>query len=90
MTNQPNTAQPVNIILPRQTKSIWAAFFLTLLFGPIGLLYASIAGGIILSIVAILLGLISFGVGALIAWPLSIIWAVTAAILSKRRSAVRV
>jgi len=64
-------------------KSVVAAFFLTLLFGPLGLLYASVAGGIIMIILALIIGAVTFGFGILITWPVAIIWGVIAAAASK-------
>ena len=51
-------------------KSYWASFFLTLFLGPLGLLYSSIAGGLILLIVAIVTALTVFV--PIICWVISI------------------
>lgn len=83
------TAAPgQHITLQHPSKSIWAAFFLTLLFGPIGLLYASIAGGILLSVAALVLVPLTAFLAAPVIWILSIIWGITAAALSKTRKTV--
>jgi len=54
-------------------KSYILSLILTLLFGPLGLFYSSLAGAIALTTVAIILGSIIFVVGALVTWPFSII-----------------
>ncbi|ETX13634.1 hypothetical protein OCH239_09370 [Roseivivax halodurans JCM 10272] len=72
------------IIVARQEKSVIAAFLLTFLFGPLGLLYATIGGGIFLIIVAMIIGAATLGIGALLTWPIAMIWAVLAARASKR------
>ncbi|WP_339818630.1 hypothetical protein [Sulfitobacter dubius] len=72
------------IVHAKPQKSVVAAFFLTFLFGPLGLLYATVAGGVVMIILAILIGAVTLGFGALITWPLSIIWGVIAAMMSKR------
>lgn len=54
-------------------KSRVTSFVLTLLFGPLGLLYSSVVGGIIMIILAITLGAATAGVGAIIIWIASII-----------------
>lgn len=82
MTDAPT--HTTTIIHAKPQKSVVAAFFLTLFFGPLGLLYATVAGGIVLIILAILIGVVTFGFGALITWPVSIIWGVVAAMMSKR------
>ena len=60
-------------------KSTGVAFLLAFLFGPLGLLYASPVGGIVLFFV----GIISFFflpvIGFILIWIISIIWAVVAA-----------
>jgi hypothetical protein len=55
-----------------QEKSQVLQFALTLVLGPIGLLYGSPAAGITLFICAMLLALGSGGFGALLVWPISI------------------
>ncbi|MDB5130170.1 MAG: hypothetical protein JWQ85_4402 [Mucilaginibacter sp.] len=42
-----NSSQPQIIIIAKQ-KSVGTAFLLAFLFGPLGLLYASILGGIVI------------------------------------------
>jgi hypothetical protein len=51
-------------------KSRWISFVLTLLFGPLGLLYSSIAGGLILLVIAIVT--IPTIVGPIVCWVLAI------------------
>lgn len=53
-----------------QEKSRGTSFILTLLFGPLGLLYASVAGGIVLCIIAFLTFYTI--IGPIIVWVLSI------------------
>jgi|AntRauTorcE11898_2_1112593.scaffolds.fasta_scaffold05943_5 hypothetical protein len=72
-----------NVIVTRAPKSAIAAFFLTFLFGPLGLLYASIGGGIFLILCAIILVPLTGGLGALFIWPVAMIWGVLAAMASK-------
>jgi sterol desaturase/sphingolipid hydroxylase (fatty acid hydroxylase superfamily) len=56
-------------------RSVGAALVLTFFFGPLGLLYVSILGGILLSIVAAVVVILTLG----LAWPVfvlvSMIWA---------------
>lgn len=80
MTDASNTT----IIVAKPQKSVWAAFFLTFLFGPLGLLYATIGGGIVMIILGMIVGAVTLGMGLIIIWPMSIIWGVIAALLSKR------
>lgn len=54
-------------------KSRIISFLLTLLLGPLGLLYSSVIGGVIMIILAISLGAVTAGAGAIVIWILSII-----------------
>ena len=54
-------------------KSVGAAFVLALFFGPFGALYGSVIGGLILIAGAVLVGSFTFGVGALILWPVALL-----------------
>ena len=88
--NTPNTnSHTTNIIIAKPEKSVIATFFLTLLFGPLGLLYASIGGGIFMTICAIILVPITGGLAAILIWPITIIWGVIAAMTSKAGSKSR-
>lgn len=74
----------VNVTVNAPGKSMAAAIILTFLFGPLGLFYASVTGGLVLllvDLVAIPVSFLTLGVGAIvfpIVWILSIIWAVLA------------
>lgn len=85
-TNAQNPGNVTTIVIAKPPKSVAAAFFLTLLFGPLGLLYASIGGGIFLTICAVIFVPLTAGVAAILLWPASIIWGVIAAILSKSKT----
>jgi hypothetical protein len=75
--NQPQIQQTV-VVVGKQ-KSVGVAFLLAFLFGPLGLLYASVTGGIIMFLLGIVIGIITFGFGLIFIWIGSIIWAVIAA-----------
>jgi len=61
------------------TKNVGLAILLTVLFGPLGMLYATIPGAIIMIIVTFVVGVVTVGLGYLITWPVCIIWAAVAA-----------
>lgn len=68
-----------NIVVVGKSKSVGVAFILAFFFGPLGLLYASVLGGIVMFFAGILLFLVLPVVGAVIAWIGCLIWAVVAA-----------
>ena len=51
-------------------KSQGLGFLLTFVFGPLGLLYSSMIGAVILIPIAILIALFTIGVGAFLLWPI--------------------
>lgn len=67
----------VNVSMP--TKSVGLAFLLSFLFGPLGMLYSTVAGGIIMGIISVIVGILTLGIGLFITEPICIIWAVVAA-----------
>lgn len=69
---------PQTTIILGQPKSMGVTLILTILFGPLGLLYASVAGGLILIVFGVVVGLFTLGIGAVLAWVLSIIWGMIA------------
>ncbi len=74
---QPQVHQTIVVVGKR--KSVGVVFLLAFLFGPLGLLYASVSGGIIMLVIGTIVGIITLGVGFILAWIGSIIWAVVAA-----------
>lgn len=56
-------------------KSMGAALALTFFFGPLGLFYASVIGGIVMLIVTIVVAIFTLGIGLLITQPICLIWA---------------
>lgn len=68
-------AKPV-VVTP--TKSVGIAILLTVLFGPIGMLYCTIWGAIIMFVVSLVIGIVTLGIGLIITWPICIIWAALA------------
>ena len=78
MSTEPRTP-PVVLAAP---KSVGLAVILTILFGPLGMLYSTVIGGVIMFVAAVFLAVITFfvgGLGALLTWPVCIIWGALAA-----------
>ena len=68
-----------HIIVVKSQKSIGLAILLTLFLGPLGMLYSTVAGGIIMFFVNLLMLFFTAGLGLILTWPLSIVWAAIAA-----------
>jgi len=61
------------------TKSVGISILLTILLGPLGMLYSTISGAIIMFIVSVIVTIGTAGIGLIITWPICIIWAAVAA-----------
>lgn len=67
------------------TKNMGISIILTFLFGPLGMFYSTILGGIIMSVISLVVGIITFGIGFLLTWPICIIWgAVSTSLYNKK------
>jgi hypothetical protein len=64
---------------PPSDKSVGAALVLTFLFGPLGLLYVSVIGGLLMILAALVFGVATFGLALFIIWPATMLWAAFAA-----------
>jgi hypothetical protein len=77
-------ASPQVVIVDR--KSVGLAFLLALVFGPLGMLYTTVAGAIIMLIVNAVVGTLTVGLGLVITWPLCVVWSCLAAASHNRRA----
>jgi hypothetical protein len=78
MTTGPQT-QPV-VVTP--TKSMGIAIILTVLFGPLGMFYSTVIGGVIMLVVTAIVFVITLplgGLGVLFTHPVCIVWGAVAA-----------
>ena len=66
------TNQIINTVV--STKSIGLSIILTILFGPFGMLYSTICGGITMLIITIVTGIPTMGLTLWIMWPACIVW----------------
>lgn len=63
------------MLLQMQKKSMVAAILLSLFFGPLGLFYATIKGGVIMLVLSIVLLFFTFGFSLFFMWIPCVIWA---------------
>jgi hypothetical protein len=70
--------QPQHIVVV-PTKSVGLAIFLGVFFGPLGLLYSSVTGAIVMFLVNIVVGIFTLGFGLFLTWPICGIWTYVAA-----------
>ena len=74
MSTAPRT-QPIVVAPP---KSMGLAVILTVLFGPLGMFYSTVIGGVIMLVASVILGAFTFGLGLLVTWPVCIVWGAVA------------
>lgn len=59
-------------------KSMAMAIVLAIIFGPLGMLYATVAGGIVMIFISILAAVFTLGFGLFLTWPVCVVWAAIA------------
>lgn len=70
------TQPPVVVI---NQKSVMLALVLTFFFGPFGMMYSTILGGLIMLLLTSLVGFFTGGFGLFFMWPVQMLWAGMAA-----------
>lgn len=55
-------------------KSVAVALVLTFLFGPLGLLYVTVLGGVLMTLLAIVVAIFTLGFGLILLWPITMVW----------------
>jgi hypothetical protein len=70
---------PVAYVVPRPRKSVGIAILLTFFFGPLGMLYSTVPGALVMLAVSVVLGLMTAGFSIFLTWPVCIVWAAIAA-----------
>ena len=76
------TSKPV-VVIP--TKSVGISVLLTVLFGPLGMLYSTVGGAIVMILVNLVVGFLTAGLGLLLTWPICVVWGVMAVNAHNRR-----
>lgn len=76
-TQQSN--QQTQVVVAKPTKSVGISLLLTFLFGPLGMLYSTISGAIIMLIISVLVAIFTLGFGLIITYPICMIWGAIAA-----------
>ena len=66
--------EEVKPVIVTSTKNMGIAILLTVLFGPLGMLYCTIWGAVIMFVVSLVIGVVTLGIGLIITWPICIIW----------------
>ncbi|MBK7886744.1 MAG: TM2 domain-containing protein [Bacteroidetes bacterium] len=79
-TNNPSgNASQSTIVTIQSQKSMTTALLLSFFFGPLGMLYSTITGALIMFLLSVLAALFTFGIGLFFTWPVCMVWAAVAA-----------
>lgn len=70
---------PRHVVVMMPPKSVGAAIALSFFFGPLGMLYSTVPGGLIMLLVNLIIVFPTLGLGLLITHPICVIWAAVAA-----------
>lgn len=84
----PSFQQQININVQQKPKSVGVSILLTFFFGPLGMLYSTISGGVIMLVISIVAFIFTFGFSTFITHPICIIWGAVAADNENKRSMV--
>ncbi len=69
-----NPQVSVTNVIVTSSKSVGLALILTFFFGPLGMLYSTVAGALIMFVVTLVATLFTFGLALIITWPICMIW----------------
>ena len=72
MDNQPTpmSVQQTTVIQVGSQKSVAGAVLLALFFGPLGMIYATVVGALVMFVISILVAIATLGLGLLITTPI--------------------
>jgi hypothetical protein len=70
---------PIQPIVVARTKSVALSLVLTFFLGPLGMLYSTIWGAVVMIVCAVPFIILTLGHGAFLIWPISMIWGAWAA-----------
>ena len=76
---RPATSLPPVDLFPSTSKSVWTAIFRAALLGPIGMLYSTVTGALVMSVVSAIALIFAGGRWMWISWAACIVWAALAA-----------
>jgi Protein of unknown function (DUF2510) len=81
MNNQPSpvAVQQTTVIQVGSQKSVAGAVLLAFFFGPLGMIYSTIPGALIMLVINIFVAVVTLGLGLLVTLPICAIWAGIAA-----------
>ncbi|MEM7367057.1 MAG: hypothetical protein AAF587_00580 [Bacteroidota bacterium] len=74
MENPQNKQSSPQTIIVKKEKSIGISLLLTFLFGPLGMLYSTVIGAVVMFVITIPVAIFTAGLGLILTWPTCMIW----------------
>jgi hypothetical protein len=84
----PVAVQQTTVIQVGSQKSVAGAVLLALFFGPLGMIYATVPGALIMFFINIFVAIVTLGLGLLLTLPICAVWAGVAASSHNKRLGV--
>ncbi len=78
--------QAPSVVVAVAPKSMALAIVLAAFFGPLGMLYSTVTGAVVMFLASIAVASVTFGIGLIFMWPICIVWAAVAASQANARS----
>lgn len=66
-------------VIVAPTRSVGVALLLTFFFGPLGMLYSTVSGALVMIVVSVVLAFFTLGLSFFLTWPICMIWGAVAA-----------
>jgi ABC-type branched-subunit amino acid transport system permease subunit len=67
-------SQNTTVVVTQSTKSVGISLILTFLFGGLGMFYSTIIGAIIMIVIELIVGILTFGFGLIFTHAIAMIW----------------
>ncbi len=79
IVNNQNVIAAPNVVVASPPKSVGLAIVLAFFFGPLGMLYSTITGALVMFLANLVSIPLTVGFSMLLTWPIGIVWAAVAA-----------
>jgi|GEM_PF-2824207 len=89
ITQQVQQSAPAVVMLS-PPQSVVTALVLTFFFGPLGMLYSTVLGAVVMIVAALVIGPLTLGIGLFLIWPLSMVWGAMAAANANKKATANV
>jgi hypothetical protein len=79
MPRAPQPQPATQVVVVGSRKSVGIAVALSICFGPLGMLYSTVGGAVVMFFLNLVVAVVTLGFGLLLTWPICVLWAAHAA-----------